>query len=358
MKKTLVIILFLLAGCLCRAQLTLQPLLPQEGLFQKSQLWNILAVNNTSGVLECYVVLTLSDRESGTEVMSATTASFSLGKEAKQLNNALLTPVQYSYFSFTGDKTNDFLTVGSYTACYKLMGGKQSLELAEACVPFDVEPLSPPALTYPADSSSLQVQPSQFTWQPPAPLTMFQQLHYEVVIAEILPGQRPEEAIELNAPFYTDLNVPGSVMGYAGAYPSFEKGKWYAWQVVAKDGENYAAKTEVWDFIMDTKNPVIKPDAVPYVKLKRGYEAGFTITKGVLKFEYNNEINDKKISYSIIEFQSSNNSVIKKGRLPITPGQNFIELPLGKPIKKSKNYMFELINSRGEKWNIKFLMSK
>ncbi|HTB51796.1 MAG TPA: hypothetical protein VK718_03400 [Ferruginibacter sp.] len=358
--KRLIVIVFLFSNYWGIAQVTLQPLLPQVGLFQKSQLWNILAINTSSASLQCYVVLSLQDRQSGAEIMSATSSDFTLDKGSKQLNVASLTPIQYTYFSFGGDKVNDFLTVGSYMACFKLIGvGHESSELGEACVPFDVEPLSPPMLIMPADSSVLQVQPTQFTWQPPAPLTMFQQLHYELLIAEILPGQKPEEAIELNAPFFIDLNVTGNIMNYTGAYPSLEQDKWYAWQVVAQDEQNYATKTEVWDFKVNKDYiPLSIPTIMPYTTLKRNLEAGSVICKGDLRVEYDNQINDKTINYKISALGNANNKIAKSGVLKLIPGKNFIDIPLDGHLDINKTYLFQLTNSRSENWNVKFLRYK
>ena len=355
MKKTIAFILFLLIGYLCMAQVTIQPFLPQTGLFQKSQLWNVLVVNSSSeDLFDCYLVLSLQDRESGAEILSATSGYFSLGKEAKQLNTAVLTPVQYTYFSFTGDKTNDFLPVGNYTACFKLIGGKAGTELAEACVPIDVEPLSPPMLISPVDSSVLKASPTQFTWQPPAPFTMFQQLHYEVVIAEILPGQKPDEAIQLNAPFYMDLNVPGSFISYNGAYPSFEKGKWYAWQVVAQDGENYAAKTPVWDFTVDTlafENSIV--EQTPFVKMKEDEIEKGIAPNGILKLSYVNETTDSIATIRVIDIGSKNEHQFK---MPVKRGENLIQYDLKKimTIQEGKVYEAQIINSRNEKWVLQF----
>jgi hypothetical protein len=356
MRKTLVLIISLqLAAYICYAQVTLQPLLSQAGIFEKNQLWNILAVNGSANTYDCYIILSLEDRESGTEILSATSTSFSLGREAQQLSIAALTPIQYSYFSFAGDQANDFLPVGNYTACYKLIGnGHGPTELAEACVPFDVAPLSPPTLIIPADSSVLKEAPVQFTWQPPSPLTMFQQLHYEIVIAEILPGQTPEEAVELNAPFYMDLNAPGSFLNYNGAYPSFEKGKWYGWQVVAEDGKNYAAKTPVWDFMIDTLalvNNIV--EQTPYIKMKKdGIEKGIA-PNGILKLSYVNETTDSIATVQIIDISGKKQYQFKT---PIKPGENLIEYDLRKLIKGQDNKMYEaqIINSRKEKWVLEF----
>jgi hypothetical protein len=359
MKKIVVVILLFFVGYLGIAQVTIQPLLPQVGLFQKSQLWNILAINSSQNSQQCYVVLSLQDRQSGAEVMSATSTSFTLEKGSKQLNVANLTPIQYTYFSFSGDKTNDFLTVGSYMACFTLMGaGHLSGELSEACVPFDVAPLSPPILILPSDSSVLKAPPASFSWQPPVPLTMFQQLHYELLIAEIYPGQRPEEAVELNAPFFMDLNVPSNVMNYTGAYPSFQKGKWYAWQVVAEDGENYATKTQVWDFQVDSvvAPPVSPVDQAAYLKMEKDNDHLETgVAPGsVLKVSYVNETTDKTVTIQVMDMDAQGS--IYQFTVPVQSGENLIEYDLSKimTVQAGKIYQAQIINSRQEKWLAQF----
>jgi hypothetical protein len=367
MKKIIVVIVFLFSSYLSFAQITLpsnnvqitlQPLLPEVGLFEKSQLWNILVINSSASSQQCYVVLSLEDRQSGAEVMSATSSGFTLERGSKQLNSANLTPIQYTYFSFAGDKTNDFLTVGSYMACFKLMSaGHESAELSEVCVPFDVAPLSPPLLILPADSSVLKVAPSQFTWQPPAPVSMFQQLHYELLIAEIFPGQKPEEAVELNAPFYMDLNVPNNVMNYTGAYPSFEQGKWYAWQVVAEDGQNYATKTQVWDFKVDTLfvPPLNIVDQAPYVKMGRDNIEKGIAPDGILKLSYVNETTDSIATVQIIDLNARGKDA-HQFDVSITSGENLIEYDLNRlmTLQAGKVYQAQLINSRKEKWMVQF----
>jgi hypothetical protein len=357
--KKLVVVVLLFSNYWGIAQVTLQPLLPQVGLFQKSQLWNIVAINTSSIPLQCYIVLSLQDRQSGTEVISATSSDFTLEKGSKQLNVASLTPIQYTYFSFGGDKVNDFLTTGSYMACFKLIGvGHESGDLGEACVPFDVEPLSPPMLIMPADSSVLQVQPTQFTWQPPAPLTMFQQLHYELLIAEILPGQRPEEAVELNAPFFMDLNVTGNIMNYTGTYPTFEQGKWYAWQVVAQDGQNYAAKTQVWDFqVTSAEVPVVRPANGNYILLKSDKDASegvHSITGTTVGIKY--YCFDKAYTATVL-FIGPDGKTIEQTTAQVAYGDNFLGYNLGSQFKKGTTYSVEIIDSKNNK-NIAFFSMK
>jgi len=353
MKKIIFVTLLLFINYLGIAQVTMQPLLPQVGLFQKSQLWNILLVNSAEYPLQCYVVLSLQDRQSGAEIMSATSGSFTLDKGSKQLNEAILTPIQYSYFSFSGDKVNDFLPVGSYNACFKLEGaGHISGDLSEVCLPFDVQPLSPPILILPADSSYLKAQPAQFSWQPPAPMTMFQQLHYEFLVAEIYPGQKPEEAVELNAPVYMDLNVPSNFMNYTGAYPAFEQGKWYAWQVVAKDGDNYAAKTPVFDFTIGDQsqnNAGVSRDM--YVLMQDGMTGTYPITKGDIHIKYYSY--DKDFSSKVL-FTTDDGTEITQYKKHIIGGDNYLDFKLGNSFQSGKAYRAVITDLENNKHVLNF----
>lgn len=361
MKKIVVVVVLFFSSYLGIAQVTLQPFLPQVGLFEKNQLWNILVINSSQYSQQCYVVLSLQDRQSGAEVMSATSSSFTLEKGSKQLNVANLTPIQYTYLSFSGDKTGDFLTVGSYMACFKLMGeGHSSEELSEACVPFDVGPLSPPILILPADSSVLKASPALFSWQPPAPVTMFQQLHYELLIAEVYPGQRPEEAVELNAPFFMNLNVTGNVMNYTGTYPTFQQGKWYAWQVVAQDGESYAAKTQVWDFEIDTASApnVNLVDQTSFLKMEKASDKIETVIvpDSTLKLSYVNETTDKSVTVLVTDMDAKDQGTTYQFTAHVRSGENLIEYDLSKimTVQQGGIYQAEIINSRQEKWLAQF----
>ncbi len=151
--------------------------------------------------------------------------------------------MQYNYIvSGIGNRLQGLIPAGSYMACYRLVNSTSKDNLAEECVPFDAEPLSPPMLIFPADSAQLEAAPNQLSWTPPAPDGMFDRLHYEIVITEINEGQKASEAIQENLPFYSDGSLYTNVMNYSGTGSSFEKDKWYAWQVIAKDDGNYAGE--------------------------------------------------------------------------------------------------------------------
>lgn len=354
MKKYL-LCLISMAACSAFAQISIQPVLPMAGIIQKNNLWNIAVTNTSGSTFNCRLELTLRERTGGMEVLTATTGNFEIAGGAKQLNASLLLPVQYNYISAAfAARTDDFIPVGDYIACYRLTTEKNIA--AEECASFDVEPLSPPMLINPADSSVLAVEPSQFSWIPPAPLNLFSRLQYEVMITEIQPGQKAEEAMQQNLPFYTEPNIPINNLAYKGMASSFEKDKWYAWQVIAKDDNNYAGKSEVWVFKVGEEDPVKKiVEGAPFVSMRLN-EANMAIApNGVLKLSYTNRYKDSLVIVRVTDMSDAGNKIYSFST-DIKAGENLIQFNLKKIMKvsESNTYRAEITNSAGEKWQLLF----
>lgn len=356
MKKYLLFLFFSAMLADVVAQISIQPVLPLAGIIQKNNLWNIAVINTSSITLSCRLELILRDRKSGLEVMTATTGQFQIGAGAKQLNVTQLMPVQYNYISTNGSaRTDDFVPIGDYTACYRLSGDKNIL--AEECVSFDVEPLSPPMLISPADSSVLSTQPSQFTWIPPAPMNLFSRLDYEVMVTEILPGQKAAEAMQQNVAFYTEPNIPVNNLTYRGMASSFEKDKWYAWQVVARDDKSYAGKSEVWVFSVHN-DPIEKMlvEQAPFIKMKKDIPEKGIAPNGILKLSYINETTDSIVVIKIVDLSVQNKKNNNEFTVALKGGENLIEYNLKKKfhLEKGRVYEAHIINSRNEKWVMQF----
>ena len=334
MKRYLLTLLLSAGAFGVFAQISIQPVIPMAGIIQKSSLWNIAVTNTLANTLDCRMELTLRERTSGIEVLTATTGRFQIAGGAKQLNAAYLMPVQYNYISpaFSA-RTDDFIPVGDYIACYRLTAGKDIA--AEECASFDVEPLSPPMLINPADSSVLDAAPSQFTWVPPAPMNLFSRLQYEVMITEIQPGQKAEEAMQQNLPFYTEPNVPINNLAYKGMASSFEKDKWYAWQVIASDGNNYAAKSEVWVFKVGDKSVNEPGNTGIYLLLNGSNKNGYEITSEILHLKY---FSYSAIANGKIIFRDSKGTVIKITEQVINQGDNYFDIKLGNKFKTNIFY--------------------
>jgi hypothetical protein len=358
MKKIFIALIILLSAKVAAiAQVTIQPGLPAVGLIQKNQLWNVLIVNGSTTAYKCILSISLKDRSTGIDVLTATSGQFDVNAGAKQLNVNLLNPIQYNYVTGGADnRMQGLLPVGTYMACYQLVTtatGKTET-LAEECVQFDAEPLSPPMLIYPADSALLENLPNQFSWIPPTPEGMFDKLRYELLITEVKEGQRAEEALQDNIPFYNDGALFSNKMNYPASAAAFEKDKWYAWQVTVRDDKAYAGKSEVWVFKILNESVKKIIEMAPYIKLSTKPEGVTTVHQGFLKMEYYNFLSDSVVDIIIKNENAKQNQFFFK--LKINPGQNYLQYEIGKRLKLEENSIYEaiLINSGGEQFVMKF----
>lgn len=359
MKK--IFLVFFLAGLFGQyagAQVTIQSGIPAVGMMQKSQLWNLQLTNNSRTSYDCRLELVLRDRVNGQEVMTAASGIFVLQAGVKQVRENTVAPVQYNYFSQgANNRLNGLLPAGAYTICYSVTAiGVKEITLAEECVSFDVEPLSPPMLIFPADSSVLDNAPSQFSWIPPSPAGMFDKLHYSFVITEIKPGQVAAEAIQENLPVFSDGYVMNNSTSYSAAANKLEKDKWYAWQVIALDDKEYAAKTETWVFTIreNQVEKIIK--GTPFVKLKTESPDMAVAPEGWLKIAYENRYGDSTTLITVTELSGEQQSKPVAFTVTLAPGENLIQYPLKKimHISEDKTWQAVLKNSRGEKWVVLF----
>jgi len=361
MKKGVTILLMALLLKGASGQLSIQSVMPASGLVQKSQLWNLVIINNSSQEYKVVIDLVLTDRITGLEIMTASTGRFDIGKGTRQLNPGLLQPIQYNYLAgWIDNRTSEMLPIGLYTACYRLSHviSNKTFPLAEDCIQFDVEPLSPPMLIHPADSAVLEKAPQQFSWIPPTPASLFSNLHYEVIITELLNGQKAPEAIQDNIPFFLNGSVYVSNMPYTASSIPFEVNKWYAWQVVARDNSTYAAKSETWVFKVRDSLAPLPIVASPYIKLEPKAGEVSIVKKGMLKMEYYNYLPDSTVKVWIYnekeknDYQKNNKPIIVR----VVPGQNLLQLNLGRKIQAGNNSIFEavLINSKRERFFMKF----
>lgn len=338
------------------SQLTLQANLPAAGFIQKGQLWNILVVNNSAANYDCKLNLSLKDRITGQEVLTAATGFFKISAGALQLNENNLNPIQYNYISSGIDtKLQGLLPVGAYTACYTLTEASGKVEFAENCFEFDVEPLSPPLLAFPADSSQSDAQPLQFIWMPPTPAGMFNRLHYEILITQINQDQKADEALQQNIPFYTEGGLMNNTLNYSGNNVNFEKDKWYAWQIIARDDNTYAAKSEAWVFRVGSPSvEKIIVNQAPFLKMKKNNPEKGMAPNGILKLSYVNETTDSFATISITDLNGDKQSL--QFKTPLHAGENLVQCDVSKKLrlKEGTIYKAQIINSRKEVWTILF----
>ncbi|QEH43317.1 hypothetical protein [Chitinophaga sp. XS-30] len=343
------------------AQVSMTALVPPAGVIQKAQLWNILLVSAGDGPVKVRVALRLMDAKTNEPILTGITRVILLQKGAKQLQADDVMPVQYEYLSPAVDRSvNGLLFAGNYLACYTVVidDDKTGAGQREDCIPFTIEPVSPPLLNQPAQGSVLESRLPQFTWLPPAPLNLFNDLNYELTVTEVRKNQSPEEAVQQNIPVFRATRLKEMFINYPSSAVALDTGKLYAWSVSARNGSLFAAQTEVWTFRVQSPSKLVKPQGSAYVQLRKELD-GTVIHGHRLQLGYTNETGDSSVRYEVVALEEQNR-VVQDGVLHLKRGSNLLDVALErkKGLSAGKSYLFRLKNSRLEYWQIKFIYTR
>ncbi len=350
LKKIFFPSLFLLSF-IAKAQVNINVQLPLTGMVQKEQLWNLILINNSEDIVDVYVRLNLMDKLTGQVVLSASSGNILVGKGVKVISSKDIEPLLYNYNS--PDFSRSYLPIGIYTACYQVfVNAPKSDPLAEECVQINIDPLSPPLLNLPADKSEIQATTPQFSWMPPTPFDMFNNLNYELLVAEVLPGQAPTEAIQYNTPLFSKANIMQPNELYPASFTKLDTGKLYAWQVTAKNGFSYAAKTDVWTFSIGKEN-VAAPAAINinYILLEDDLKGTYSVTGKKLYIKYASFFKEHDAP---IVFSDADGNILLSVNKKIIQGDNYLDIDLNHNFQKGKIYSLTLTDLAGKSQAILF----
>ncbi|SFW74134.1 hypothetical protein [Chitinophaga sancti] len=341
------------------AQINMTVQLPPTGVMQKAQLWNLLLVSASSSSIWVHVELRITDAQTNQPVLTGSSRNFYIARGAKQLQVADLAPITYEYLSPSADRNaNGLLMAGSYMACYSVIqvSGDASSLAAEDCLPFAVEPVSPPLLNNPADQSVVEGNLPQFAWLPPAPLSIFSDLNYDFTMVELRKGQSAAEAMQSNIPVYHTTHLKDQFLNYPVSAIALDTAKNYAWTVTARNNNQFAAQTDIWTFKVKGVAPEkIAVNSSAYVQLKKELDASAVTCSETLQFGYSNDAGDASVIYELIRLDAGH-SIVKSAALSLEPGMNNVKINLKKlDLKTGQSYLFRLKNGRREYWQIKFI---
>jgi hypothetical protein len=303
-------------------------------------------------------MMRLMDAVTGQPVLSGTSRPVILGTGARQLQLKDLGPISYEYLSPVADRRdNALLPPGKFRVCYSVvvMGDKSMGPQAEDCLNFVVEPVAPPQLSNPANASLVEELLPHFTWIPPAPVNLFADLNYDMVLVSLYESQSPVEAVQTNIPVYRASALHQPFLNYPGGAPALDTGVTYAWMITANNGRQYAAQTDVWTFKVKSVSQAEQVDLTTYIELKRSSNQVVNCSRS-LKYSYVNDAGDSKVRYEIVCLDQ-NNRAVKHGNISLQQGNNMGELPLdrGGRLSDGQLYAFRLYNSRNEIWEMKFI---
>lgn len=341
--KQFLLIVCVLACFTSHGQTTMSAQLPPAGFVQKDQLWNLVIVNNKDGITEATLRMNMMDVQTGLVVLSATTGTFILGRGTKVLRANEIQPIAYNYS--LPDMIKNYLPMGSYVVCYQLLEtGVKENPLTEECVRINIDPLSPPMLNQPANKSEISTAYPQFSWIPPAPFEMFTSLTYDLLVTEVIEGQNPVEAIEMNAPVYYKTNLLQPFESYSSSFSKLDTGKIYAWQVIAKNGTNYSGKTEVWTFKLFNRSIEDIISLAPFIKLGAAVTEISIAQQGVLKMELENNGQDSIAEFVVrnLNKEKLSKSYVFKMKIPVKPGQNFLTYDMNRHGRLNASDVYEV----------------
>ncbi|HWJ28851.1 MAG TPA: hypothetical protein VNS32_20065 [Flavisolibacter sp.] len=344
MLKTILQLLIFCCPLWLKAQVTINVQLPPSGLVQRDQLWNLILVNNGNEILDVTLSMFLQQTGDGQTVLSATTGRLQLPKGVKVISARDLQPVQYNYGN--GSSSTEYLPVGSFTACYRVskIGSEAIPVIADNCVGITIQPLSPPLLNQPLDTSKISSPYPLLSWIPPTPAEMYSDLNYELTVVEIKDGQNPVEAISHNTAFYMTSYLKVLYQNYPSFAPELQAGKHYAWQIKAYNGNRYSAASEVWSFYLtDSTKEKLTTENVSYILLENNNESSgiHVLNHPSLYLKY--YCYDKAYDAQI-QFLDAKGKIVDQKKQYISYGDNFLHFELSRSFKKNEVYTVRLIN--------------
>lgn len=359
-KQLYCLLFFLGVCCMAGAQVSLVLQVPPVGVMQKIQLWNMALIS--TGPIPVSIQLTLVDAASGQPVMTATTHTLQLSKGANAITARDVAPLQYDYLSpmFTDRDPNGFLPAGNFKVCYTvILPVDHGMPMAEDCIPVEVQPLSPPQLNTPPDTSVVETAYPQFSWLPPTPINIFSGLNYQMMLVEVLPDQGAYQAIQENIPIYTISHLQDPVNLYPSSAKPLDTGKLYAWRVLVLNQDQYIDQSEVWTFRLAT--PKTAPLIVPggnFISLRSARErsAGVQLlasdTIGIRYYCFEKDHTDT------LRFLSTDGKVIRQVSQRIVYGENYLTYVLGNAFRKGSIYRVQVADSRKNIYSASFILKQ
>jgi hypothetical protein len=345
--------LFALPAITAQAQYSIIPLAISP-VYLKSQLWNA-TISNTGISAEGKIQINMTDLQTHQSVLSAATGSFRIPTGASMMQMSSLEPITYSYNSpvVVDRSPNGTLPVGQYQVCYELLVtyGENQTVAAEDCEEIAVEPLSPPLLTSPEDDSVLTSLLPNFTWMPPTPLSMFSDLTYNVILSEVADGQSLTDAIQKNLPLQQAQELQQPFLSYPLTGPQLEDGKTYAWQVVAMNGPQYAAKSEVWSFKTPAKKDSAGNNTSMYI-LMDGHTSGIGASdSSMLRVKY---VSFLTAYQAPVQIKDLSGNLLLTTQVQIKQGDNYLAIPLNGNFERKKNYTAVFQDRTGKLTSVTF----
>ena len=176
----------------------------------------------------------------------------------------------------------------------------------------------PPALIFPFDNDTVNTEPVVFTWVPPYPLYLNQEITYELRLAEVLGKQKPVPAITTNTLFFSTQDIELTQYAYPPDARPLTPGVRYAWQILAYNGNTVAGYSPVWSFTVGENEipraPVVIPDIL-FDLSSPNQATYYSVDTNFIAFRYREDYNDTDASLNYVLQNDTKHEAALEGKV-------------------------------------------
>lgn len=246
---------------------------------------------------------------------------------------------------------------GDYEYCFEFSIRGTDTPPQEQCFSYTVEPFADMNLIDPYNKDVICDKRPVLSWQPLLP--GIPGAYYQLVLAEVKKGQSPTEALNYNLPVINQRNIIAPVLTYPPVAPELVNKKKYAWQVTAYKDQTILSRSEIWDFTIDCKDSVKRPEQpdLSYRDIEDLARGNFYVATGFVRFRVINPYAKQKLIYSIRPLDDPANKLKGLPALELVTGANYtvIDLSENKRFKNGKYYIMDVTLPNGEIKSLRFL---
>lgn len=222
-------------------------------------------------------------------------------------------------------------------------------------------------LVSPADKDSMEITNPMLIWAHSEPFSVLAKNEsFRMIVTEMKKGQTPEEAMAMNVPLMTKNNLLTHNLQYPFEARGLEEGKHYAWQVQKVANGVVVAQTDVWEFSIIKKRPLVYNK---YAVLKKKLDASYYVAENnKVFFKMDEEYLDGKFNCKIYNekreiikpnVKNEKNETRTSGEYNVkNKGFNQFEIDLEKLNVEKGFYTLEVNGAKGDLYLLKFYVEE
>ncbi len=303
------------------------------------------------------ISIQVTDKNTRQPVVSILTGSATFNPGMNSMpKSAYMSSVFHFSATKTGRLVNQTRTFppGEYSFCFSFLPADKSLtDNFENCFESFVQPLVPVSLIYPGDKDTICQKRPVLNWQPPLPLQPG--MKYRLMLVE--KGERAAvEAMLKRAPLLLLDNITSTTINYPFSHPELVEGKTYSWQVGAYTDGLLVSTSEIWEFTVQCKDPVMPDPGGSYRELKLIANGNYYYANRFLRFSFLNNYGPTVLRYSILDIKNGLKEITDLPKVAIKPGRNNIDIDLTDiGLKDGAEYLLRVYPFNEEPVQVRFI---